>query len=79
VSNLLVDLIGHSDLEQVLASRDQFSTQLRDRLDGVSDESGVRVSFAVNRSIVPELTVTRTCQTRPSRSGPGSLPGGQEQ
>jgi regulator of protease activity HflC (stomatin/prohibitin superfamily) len=54
VSHLLVEFIGHSDLEQVLASRDQLSAQLRDQLDSVSGEWGIRVSVAEIRSIIRE-------------------------
>jgi regulator of protease activity HflC (stomatin/prohibitin superfamily) len=77
VSYMLLDFIGHSDLEQVLASRDKFSAQLRDRLDSLSDEWGIRVSFVEIRSIVPEPMVNGTGQPGPLPSGPGSRPSGQ--
>jgi hypothetical protein len=73
VSGLLVGLIGHSDLDKVLASRDQFSAQLRDRLDSVADEWGIRFSLAEIRSIVPEPTVT---PDEPPLPGPGTRAAG---
>jgi regulator of protease activity HflC (stomatin/prohibitin superfamily) len=66
VTNLVVGFIGGSDLDHVLASREQFSAQLRDRLDNIADEWGIRVSLVEIRSIVPA----------PTTSGPGTRAGG---
>ncbi len=57
VSSLLLSLIASTDLEQALASRDKFSTELRERLERVSDKWGIRVSSAEVRSIADEPKV----------------------
>ena len=57
VSGLLPALIGSTGLEQVLASREKFSTELRERLESVSDKWGIRVSSAEVRSIADEPKV----------------------
>lgn len=69
VSVTLLGFIGRSDLAHVLASRDNICAQLREKLDEISGEWGIRVSRAEIRSIVPGPEATETGETRPLPAG----------
>lgn len=53
VPMLLSEIIGSLDLQQTLATRDEISTGLRERLNDVSSTLGIRVSSVEVRSIAP--------------------------
>ncbi len=70
---LLSDIIGRMGLDQTLASRDEISTELRERLEDASGTLGIRVSSVDVRSIepAPEASAADSTGLLPAGLGTG--------